>query len=190
MQYNFITKVFFLLIIFLFLLNFSFADESCVTCSSLSSIINVSDFSPSIVDGKIVLDFSVLCNKDPTWVDKIISISSVIVKKNDLVVSNSSFSPIIDCEKINYQRKITINECEKANYSVSFVYEINEPNCSIANNCQGLVKFYSSQSCDPNYVNNPNANQINIPDNNFVSLIFVFILVLFIVLKNKNFNKN
>ncbi|HNV01151.1 MAG TPA: hypothetical protein PKK60_01850 [archaeon] len=189
MQYNFITKVFFLLIIFLFLLNFSFADESCVTCSSLSSIIKVSDFTSSVVDGKIVLDFNVLCDKNSLWVDKNISIYSVVVKKNDSLIS-STFSPILNCGKINYERKITINECEKANYSVSFVYGINEPNCSIANNCQGLVKFYSSQSCDPNYVNNPNADQINIPDNNFVSLIFVFILVLFIVLKNKNFNKN
>ncbi|NMA44813.1 MAG: hypothetical protein GX950_03330 [Candidatus Diapherotrites archaeon] len=178
MKINSITSIFSITLFFLLILNTSFANTDCYNCSSLSGIIRVTDFVPTVSDENIILDFNISCKVPSNWGDRNIFVNSVVVKKNDLVINPTSFDPIINCIDQNYQRQIKINECSESVYSVSFDYNINEPGC-VGGNCKGLTKFVAIKSC------NPNKTTQTIPDNNFVPLVFVFTFVLFVLLKNK-----
>lgn len=181
MKINSIISIFSLVLFFLLILNNSFAITDCYNCSSLTGIIRTTDFVPTVSENKIVLDFNISCKVPASWADRNISIYSVVVKKNDSVIDSILFTQTLNCIDTNYIKQIQIDECSESVYSVSFNYDINEASCSSGKDCKGLTKFIAIKSCNPNY----DENAISIPDNNFVSLIFVFVLVLFVLLKNK-----
>ncbi len=171
-------------------------DVLCPNCESVEKLIKITPISTNIVDGNIVLNVNFSCNSNLSTDQGKININSVFVNtKNGS--ANVLFEPIIDCNNEITQRQIVISGCEQTNYLVSFGFDSNSKICNSAKDCEGLKSVLLPTNCQNNSFywngndiiqNNPSQNSFVIPDNNLISVILLFVLIIALLSKkNKVF---